>query len=125
MCLGFVVDGLDLSEERPLRTSVTASALHHRHRRHPLESTDDDSPNRRRMDDDARFCVYVNGKRCALRDGIGETTALEFLRGTTTRRIFAHLQMRETPFLTTLLSRRNVRRATDFTRLSLTKQDED
>ncbi len=28
------------------------------------------------------FCVYVNGKRCALRDGIGETTALEFLRGT-------------------------------------------
>ena len=29
------------------------------------------------------FCVYVNGKRCALRDGIGETTALEFLRGTT------------------------------------------
>ncbi len=30
-----------------------------------------------------KFCVYVNGKRCALRDGIGETTALEFLRGTT------------------------------------------
>ena len=26
-------------------------------------------------------CVYVNGKRHALRDGIGETTLLEFLRG--------------------------------------------
>jgi hypothetical protein len=26
-------------------------------------------------------CVHVNGKRCALRDGIGETTLLEFLRG--------------------------------------------
>lgn len=36
-----------------------------------------------RDDKENEFCVYVNGKRCALRDGIGETTALEFLRGTT------------------------------------------
>jgi len=33
-------------------------------------------------------CVYVNGKRHALRDGIGETTLLEFLRGLFSRFIF-------------------------------------
>ena len=40
---------------------------------------DDDENNNAKK----KFCVYVNGKRCALCDGIGETTALEFLRGTT------------------------------------------
>jgi hypothetical protein len=41
-------------------------------------------------------CVYVNGKRHALRDGIGETTLLEFLRGLFSRFNFCFVLFVET-----------------------------
>ena len=42
---------------------------------------DDDDDNSDAKKFPSTPCVYVNGKRHALRDGIGETTLLEFLRG--------------------------------------------
>ena len=48
-----------------------------------MDDDDDDVNDDENNNAKKKFCVYVNGKRCALRDGIGETTALEFLRGTT------------------------------------------
>jgi len=42
---------------------------------------DDDNDETKEKKFSSTPCVYVNGKRHALRDGIGETTLLEFLRG--------------------------------------------
>ena len=46
-----------------------------------VEDDDDDSDDAKKKKFPSTPCVYVNGKRHALRDGIGETTLLEFLRG--------------------------------------------
>ncbi len=87
MCLGFKIERQ--KEATFQRDFVTSNGNHHLSSLGTTTTTTSSSSmdvnDVRDQEIEAKFffCVYVNGKRCALRDGIGETTALEFLRGTT------------------------------------------